>query len=75
MSLKGLSFLAQNNFSFDFLQNQKPTSSRSLVDPAPEPEPVLESVPVEVMLDTMFDIFMKRFDILEAMVKELRDES
>jgi len=73
--LRELSFLSQNNFSFDFLQNQKPASSRSLVDPAPEVEPEIGTVPVEVMLDTMFDIFMKRFDILEAKFEELKNGS
>lgn len=63
-----------NNFSFDFSQNQKP-SSRSLIDPAPEPEPQEPTVPVEVMLDTMFDIFMARFDILEEKLEELKNGS
>jgi hypothetical protein len=38
-------------------------------------EPEIGTVPVEVMLDTMFDIFMKRFDILEAKFEELKNGS
>jgi hypothetical protein len=64
-----------NNFSFDFLGNQKP-SSRGLTDPVDiVSEPDEPTLPVPILLDTMFDIFMQRFDELERQIAELKNGS
>jgi hypothetical protein len=49
----------------------KSTSSRSLTDPVPEPkedEPELPSP--QLMIDSLYQIMMERFDKLEALVQK-----
>ncbi len=49
----------------------KSTSSRSLTDPVPEPkeeEPELPSP--QLMIDSLYQIMMERFDKLEALMKD-----
>lgn len=66
-------FRVSKNFSFDFSQVSGSRSERGLTDPVPVVVEDPSSVPVEVMLDTMFDIFMARFDLLDAALEELKN--
>jgi hypothetical protein len=59
------------NFATQFLT--KPTSSRSLTDPVPEEEPVEEAeLPTpQLMIDSLYQILMKRLDEIEEKIDKL----
>lgn len=51
----------------------KSTSSRSLTDPVPEPEEKIEEPELpsaQLMIDSLYQIMMERFDKLEALMKD-----
>lgn len=59
------------NFATQFLT--KPTSSRSLTDPVPEEEPAEETeLPTpQLMIDSLYQILMKRLDEIEEKIDKL----
>ena len=58
------------NFATQFLG--KPTSSRSLTDPAPEPELEEQEMPSpQIMIDTLYRVLMTRLDAIEKKIDEL----
>ena len=59
------------NFATQFLT--KPASSRSLTDPVPEAEPLEEAgLPTpQVMIDSLYQILMKRLDEIEEKIDKL----
>jgi hypothetical protein len=58
------------NFATQFLT--KPASSRSLTDPVPEAEPLEEAeLPTpQLMIDSLYQIMMERFDKIEALIQK-----
>jgi hypothetical protein len=58
------------NFATQFLT--KPASSRSLTDPVPEEKPVEETeLPTpQLMIDSLYQILMKRLDEIEALIQK-----
>jgi hypothetical protein len=59
------------NFATQFLT--KPASSRSLTDPVPEAEPLEEpDLPSpQLMIDSLYQILMKRLDEIEEKIDKL----
>jgi hypothetical protein len=59
------------NFATQFLT--KPASSRSLTDPVPEEEPTEEAeLPTpQLMIDSLYQILMKRLDEIEEKIDKL----
>jgi hypothetical protein len=50
----------------------KSSSSRSLTDPAPEPELEQEEMPApQIMIDTLYRVLMTRLDAIEKKIDEL----
>jgi hypothetical protein len=57
------------NFAAQFLQ--KPTSSRSLTDPVPEEKLEEAELPTpQLMIDSLYQILMKRFDAIEEILNK-----
>jgi hypothetical protein len=58
------------NFATQFLT--KPTSSRSLTDPVPEEQSEEAELPTpQLMIDSLYQILMKRLDEIEEKIDKL----